>query len=192
MINLFGKLILGLSILVLFTACSEQSEKEVKEVGEKIQNVDVQKVASKTKEAALEVIKNVKKTDVKKVIEQSVTKVKEVALKTVSKSGDIAKNIKKDVVQALNSVQKTPKASSIDGASLFASRCASCHGANAEKSALGQSKVIAKWSIAQVKIALNGYKDGSYGANMKMLMKNQASSLSDEQITALAEFVSKQ
>ena len=30
-----------------------------------------------------------------------------------------------------------------DGASIYASKCASCHGAHGEKSALGKSKVIA-------------------------------------------------
>ncbi len=186
------KLILAMATMFLLLGCSDQSKKEVEEVSKKVQNVDVQKVVQKTKEATTEVIQSVKKTDVEKVVEQSVEKAKEIAIAAVAKGGDITKNVKEEVIKALDSVQKTPTAtSSVDGAALFASKCASCHGANAEKAALGQSKIIAGWSVAQFKIATSGYKDGSYGGNMKMLMKGQVATLSDDEILALAQFVSK-
>lgn len=76
-----------------------------------------------------------------------------------------------------------------DGAALF-KKCATCHGANAEKSALGKSQVIAGWSKEKIIEALNGYKDGSYGGAMKMIMKGQASTLSDAQMDAIATFIS--
>jgi len=69
--------------------------------------------------------------------------------------------------------------------------CASCHGQNAEKAALGKSKIIKGWSVQDVTIALNGYKDGSYGGPMKSIMKGQANKLNDEQIASLAEYISK-
>lgn len=78
----------------------------------------------------------------------------------------------------------------IDGGALFAQKCASCHGAKAEKSALGKSQIIATFSEQQIKDALHGYQAGTYGKEMKALMQGQAKPLSDEQINALAKHVS--
>lgn len=75
-----------------------------------------------------------------------------------------------------------------DPAVLF-KKCASCHGAKAEKPALGKSQVIAGWDVAKIEGALKGYKDGSYGGPMKGLMKGQVASLNDDQIKALAEYI---
>ena len=70
-------------------------------------------------------------------------------------------------------------------------KCAGCHGANGEKKALGKSKVISDMSKADIVAALKGYKDGSYGGPMKGLMKGQVASLSDADMTAIAEKVGK-
>ncbi|WP_372999333.1 cytochrome c [Sulfurimonas sp.] len=88
-------------------------------------------------------------------------------------------------------VKDAPVASAaLDAKTLF-NACASCHGQNAEKSALGKSKIIKGWSPQDIKLALNGYKDGSYGGTMKSIMKGQASKLNDEQIIVLADYISK-
>jgi cytochrome c553 len=68
-------------------------------------------------------------------------------------------------------------------------KCVSCHGAKAEKKALGKSQVIAGWDAAKTEKALKGYKDGSYGGAMKGVMKGQVATLSDEDIKALAEYI---
>jgi len=78
----------------------------------------------------------------------------------------------------------------IDAAKLFVS-CSSCHGAHAEKKALGKSHIIAGWKASKIVAALKGYKDGTYGGPMKAVMKGQASKLSDAQIDALADYISK-
>ncbi|AXH08998.1 cytochrome C [Malaciobacter halophilus] len=65
--------------------------------------------------------------------------------------------------------------------------CASCHGQNAEKKALGKSQVIAGWDEAKTIKALQGYKDGSYGGAMKGVMKGQVARLSDADIKDLAK-----
>ena len=75
-----------------------------------------------------------------------------------------------------------------DGAALF-KKCAGCHGAKAEKKALGKSKVIAGWAAADTEKALKGYKDGSYGGAMKGLMKGQVASYSDEDIAAVSKYI---
>lgn len=69
--------------------------------------------------------------------------------------------------------------------------CVACHGANAEKVALGKSAVIKGWSVEQLVTSMKGYKDGSYGGAMKGVMKGQVAKLSDAQIQELAEYISK-
>lgn len=83
------------------------------------------------------------------------------------------------------------KKSSIDGGALFKSNCSSCHGAKAQNKALGKSHVIAGWDSKKISDALHGYKKGTYGGAMKTIMKGQASKLNDEQISALANYISK-
>lgn len=84
----------------------------------------------------------------------------------------------------------TEVAVSVDGEVVFTQKCASCHGAKAEKSALGKSQVIAGWKNSQVKDALRGYQAGTYGKDMKVLMQGQAKGLNDAQIDALAQYIS--
>jgi len=71
------------------------------------------------------------------------------------------------------------------GADLY-NKCASCHGSMGEKKALSKSKVINEMSKDEIVIALKGYKDGSYGAAMKGLMKGQVSKLTDIDIETLS------
>lgn len=87
-------------------------------------------------------------------------------------------------------VPKTPTVASIDGGALYGQKCASCHGAKAEKSALNKSQIIAQFSETQVKEALKGYQAGTYGKEMKALMQGQAKALDDAQIDALAKYIS--
>ncbi len=69
-------------------------------------------------------------------------------------------------------------------------KCAGCHGAQGEKKALGESKVINTISKSDLVVSLKGYKDGSYGGAMKGLMKGQVASLNDTQIDELATYIS--
>lgn len=79
-------------------------------------------------------------------------------------------------------------------ASLYAASwapCASCHGANAEKAALGKSQIIKGWEASKVEAALQGYKTDTYGGAMKGVMKGQVARLSDADIKDLALQISK-
>ena len=78
----------------------------------------------------------------------------------------------------------------VDASALFGTKCASCHGAKAEKQALGKSQVIAGWKALQIEEALNGYQSGSYGKEMKALMQGQAKSLNSEEIKSLSKYIS--
>ena len=77
-----------------------------------------------------------------------------------------------------------------DGASLY-KKCVSCHGAKGEKVALGKSKVIAEMDVTQLQVAIKGYQNGSYGGSMKALMQGQVKTLSDDQISQLAKYISQ-
>lgn len=79
---------------------------------------------------------------------------------------------------------------SVDANALFSQKCASCHGAKAEKSALNKSQIIATLSEQQITDALKGYQNGTYGREMKALMQGQAKALNDAQIDALAKYIS--
>ena len=76
-----------------------------------------------------------------------------------------------------------------DGTAIF-SKCVSCHGAKAEKSALNKSRIIAGWPKEQIVDALTGYQNGSYGGAMKTLMAGQVKPLSPKDIEAVAQYIS--
>lgn len=80
---------------------------------------------------------------------------------------------------------------SADGAAIF-KKCAACHGATAEKKALGKSQVIKGWKAEKTVAALKGYKDGTYGGAMKGVMKGQVATLSEAQIESVAKFIEAQ
>ena len=75
------------------------------------------------------------------------------------------------------------------GAAKFA-KCVSCHGAKAEKKALGKSDVIAGWDVAKIEEALKGYKAGTRNDHgMGGVMKGQVAAYSDADIKAVAEYI---
>ncbi|NEW61051.1 cytochrome C [Sulfurovum sp. bin170] len=69
--------------------------------------------------------------------------------------------------------------------------CQACHGAEFEKKAMNVSKIVKDMTKADIITALKGYKDGSYGGNMKTLMKGQVASYDDAKIEAFAAQVGK-
>ena len=69
-------------------------------------------------------------------------------------------------------------------------KCAGCHGVHGEKKAMGKSKVSHNMSADEIKTALHGYKDGTYGGAMKGLMKGQVRTLDEAQIDSLSTYIS--
>ncbi len=77
-----------------------------------------------------------------------------------------------------------------DGAALY-KKCAACHGANAEKAALGKSGIIQGRDAASIVADLKGYKAGTTNKKgMGALMKGQVATYSDEDIAAVAAYIS--
>lgn len=199
---------------VLFTGCTEEEKKvesapvvtEQKEV-----KTEVKTEVEETKESNAEIITNASKDVINtvgeatnKVIEnikndETVQETKKMVVETTKEVVDetmkTAEKVVKDTVQSVAPVvQKAldtvaPKTASVDGKKLYAS-CASCHGANAEKKALNMSQVIAGWDKQKIVDALNGYKNGTYGGPMKGVMTGQVANKTQEEIEALATFIS--
>lgn len=69
------------------------------------------------------------------------------------------------------------------------SACTGCHGQFFEKAALGKSKIVKDMSQKEIEDALKGYKAGTYGGSMKQLMVGQVGSLSDADITQIAQLI---
>lgn len=75
------------------------------------------------------------------------------------------------------------------GKKLYEQRCASCHGKDAKKAALGQSPVIAGQGEQELVDKLEGYRTGRYGGKMKRVMTDQVTKLSREQLRQIAVYV---
>ncbi len=175
-------------------------KKEVKKVAKKdvTKSEAIQKSVVKVKEKVKEIAKATSSVT-------SNPKVKE-AVKKVTKALDSISGTNSKSDSSTNDAQKTAAGllagfgapvtpssnkSAIDASSLFKSKCSSCHGAKAQNHALGKSNIIAGWDSKKIQNALNGYRSGTYGGGMKAIMKGQAVQLNDEQISALANFISK-
>lgn len=155
-----------ISCALLFIGCSESNKTQSASEESQKEKEEVKKVESIATKAVQPVV-----NEVKEVKEAAVTTVQPV----VEKVEEVAAVI-------------TPTARS--GSDVYQA-CIACHGKNAEKIALGKSKVIKGWPTSKTINALNGYNDGSYGGSMKGLMKGQVSTLSEEEIKAVAEYISK-
>lgn len=114
---------------------------------------------------------------------------KAVAAPSVEKAAPVAKSTPAPKAEQIVPAA-APVAAEVNGAAVFAQKCASCHGQKSEKSALGKSQIIAGWDSAKTKEALHGYQAGTYGKEMKAMMQAQAKGLSDAQIDALAKHIS--
>ena len=76
------------------------------------------------------------------------------------------------------------------GKELFA-KCAGCHGADGKTKALGKSEIIAGQPAADLEKKIGEYKAGTRNvAGMGTLMKGQVGSLSDDDIKAVAAYIS--
>ena len=167
------KIVLSVVLAILIVGCSNEKH-EQKSTQNSVQKVQAQQSVKETTQSSKPAKVETAVADTTKKIEKTVAKAKET---TVAKVKEVAKTV------------KTPTAK-VDGAKLFAV-CSSCHGAHAEKKALGKSQIIKGWKEEKIIAALHGYKDGTYGGSMKAVMHGQASKLSDADIKALAEYISQ-
>jgi len=77
-----------------------------------------------------------------------------------------------------------------DANTTITNQCSTCHGSKMERSAYGVSKKVNSLSKDEIISTLRAYKSGSKNSyGMGEVMKSQLNSLSDKQLTELADFI---
>ena len=116
----------------------------------------------------------------------------EVMQEQISKFTDNEINEIVKIIQEDNSTIKAPSTKEEDILlEVSTDSCISCHGEYFEKSAMGYSRIVNEMSKEDIKASMNGYKNGTYGREMKALMSAQALQFSEEEIEALAKMIGK-
>ncbi len=180
------------AVILLFTACDEKSKKAIEEAKTvvtetvkedtqealKMTKKVVEDATEKTKKKATE-LADAAKSEAEKIVavaDEKTTKMKE----TVQKKADEVKNVVKEAVTQTNEL----------GVATYV-KCATCHGIDGKTKALGKSTIVAGQPMADLEAAIKGYQEGTRDINgMGMLMKSQVSSLNDEEIKAVSEYMS--
>lgn len=198
------KILISSAVLIaLLTGCTEEKVTEEKKVEEPKKEVVVnktpeEKLVDQVKESTTQVASTIAQESkkvadlsgdaVKSVTEKVVKTTKEVTTKVV----DTASETKNKIEESIDTIVKTKNSSKdlVDQGKALYMKCAGCHGQNAENAALGKSKVIKGWTKDEIVSALVGYKEGNYGGVMKGVMKSQVSSMSKEDIDAVASYIS--
>lgn len=93
-----------------------------------------------------------------------------------------------NTILAIVMISCTPMLMANSGEKLY-QKCITCHGAYAEKRALGKSKVIQKMDVNQINEALLGYQTDTYGGPMKTLMQEQVKNFSENDIRVISEYI---
>jgi len=184
------KFIIGstcLSILLL-TGCGQTQKEEKKEP------LKVEKTQTKIEEVAENLKQSTNKAiDKAAVIAENITeKTADVVIKVSEQTKKISDKavakinvIKKELDTKLDEVTQT----SVQRGEKLYLKCSGCHGQNAEKIALGKSKVLKGWEKEKILNALIGYKNGTYGSSMKALMAGQVKNLSDKDIEDVSVYI---
>jgi len=204
--------------IALLTGCGEDKTAEskvVEDVKQEIvkQETKVEKEVSEEKTAESNLVDQVKEStsnvaskvmeESKKIVDAASPVVKSVSEKVATTTEEVTKEVQKaanttkeKVTQTVNDVAAKVEEVTTSKDDLVAKgqglymKCAACHGANAQNPALGKSQIIKGWEVSKTIDALNGYKDDTYGGAMKGVMKSQVTTLSDNDIKALATFIS--
>lgn len=189
---------------VLFTACGEETKKVVEEVNKTKVAEAVKKdtisafetakakmveAAAATKVAAEKMAEEVK-VEAKKMAEAASKKAEELKVEanaTAAAAGAMVEEKTAELTQAAREALATSKPPAVYD------KCKGCHGIDGKTAALGKSAVIAGQDKQAIITSMNQYKAGTKNVTgMGSLMKGQAASLSDEEIEAIAEYLSKQ
>lgn len=167
------KIFISVVLIMFLAGCSSENKQNNEEAA-----TDKKSVVKDVKNKALETAQ-----EVKEAVSEKAQEVKEVI-------SEKAQEVKEEVSEKAQEVKEAVSTPEIDAAKIY-SACAGCHGADGSKAALGKSQIIKGWDAQKTADALKGYKTGAYGGAMKGLMRGQVSKLSEAEIQALAEYISK-
>lgn len=191
--------------ILLLSGCNETKEEPKKELTQKTEVKSVENTTDKNieiiKEKSSEILNSSKviveavKEESVKLIDSSkeitkdvVEKAKDVSVVVAKEAKEITNSVANDINKTMDSVIETKKESTVDAQKLYM-KCAGCHGQSGELHALGKSQIIKEWDKNKIKEALIGYKNGTYGGNMKGVMIGQVMNLSETDIDALATYI---
>ena len=177
------QIILMAALVLTLTACGQEAEKTV-EAGKSLTDKAVD--ASK---AATEKVVDAGKSAAEKVVDagkSAAEKAVDTGKAAVEKTADAGKAV---MEKAGDAVASAGGGAGADGKAVF-SACAGCHGADGKTKALSVSPIIAGQSKDDLVMKIKGYKDGSYGGAMKSTMAPMVANLTDDQIAAVAEYIS--
>lgn len=175
---------------VLFTACGEETKKVVEEVNKT-------KVAEAVKKDTISAYETAKvkmaeaaqaaKVAAAKMAEEAKIEAEKVAEKTAEKAAELKVEAK---AKAAELTQAAADALATKPPAVY-EKCKGCHGEDGKTAALGKSAIIAGQDKETIITSMNAYKAGTKDeVGMGALMKGQAASLSDEEIEAIAEYLS--
>jgi len=168
---------------------------EAKKCGEGKCGGDKKSAATEAKEAAATAVEKTKEAVVEKAVEVKDAVAEKAAAATAAVAATATAAVDKTKEAASAVAEKATEAvagatGGADGKALFA-KCAGCHGADGKTKALGKSAVIAGQAATDLETKINGYKAGTLNtAGMGALMKGQVGSYSDEDIKAVAAYIS--
>lgn len=77
--------------------------------------------------------------------------------------------------------------SSFISANINLHKCTECHGKQFEKSAMGISRVVKELNEKELRTALKGYRKDTHGGTMQIVMSQQLSKFTDEQIDEIVQ-----
>ncbi len=135
--------------------------------------------------------------ETQKVVEEiNTTKVAEAVKKDTVHAVETAKVVVAEkAVEAAEAVKEKAEAlkeSATPEAPAAYAKCKGCHGADGKTKALGKSAVIAGQDKAALIESLKAYQAGTKNvAGMGSLMQGQVATMSDEEIEAVAEYLSQ-
>lgn len=183
---------------VLFTACGEETKKVVAEVNKtevveavkkdtvsafETAKLKMAEAAEAAKVAAAEMAEEAK-VEADKMAEETAEKAAVLKVAAEEEAAELKAAAEAKITEAMEAI--TPSAPAAYA------KCKGCHGADGKTKALGKSAVIAGQDKAALITSMNEYKAGTKNvAGMGTLMKAQAASMSDEDIEAVAEYLSQ-
>ena len=191
-------IILSLSAAtVMFTACGEETKKAVDEINKT-------KVAEAVKKDTVSAFEDAKikmgeaaeaaKVAAAKMAQEAKVEAERMAAEAEAKAEELKAAAEVEAVELKEAAESTA-AEAIASFTIPAAydKCKGCHGDDGKTAALGKSAVIAGQSKEAIIASMNAYKAGTKNeVGMGALMKGQAASMSDEEIEAVAEYLSKQ
>lgn len=190
------KIALSIIVALFMLGCSGEEKATTANEAETVSvKTEVVEAAKSMLEEASTLTASVEETTADVVAEVQ-EKASEIATSVETATEETITEVKEEVSALTNSVEETivrtvVVAETTPDAAVLYNRCASCHGTNGEKQALGKSAVIQGWSKEKILDALNGYADGTYGAALKGMMKSQAENLNAAEKEAISEHISK-